>query len=85
MNSRIVKRTFEALKHPKGSVERAALNLKSETSEYMPSYKYTAIIEHPETETHYAFSSSHTFRTKTEAQEYLIFRSSNPNPLKSLS
>lgn len=36
----VVKRTFEALRHPKGSDERDRLNLDWLTSEYMPSYRY---------------------------------------------
>lgn len=35
-----VRRTFEAKKHPKGSPERAALNVDWLTSEYYSSYKY---------------------------------------------
>ncbi len=38
----IIKRTFEAAKHPVGSEERARLNCSPVTSEYMPSYKYLA-------------------------------------------
>ena len=37
---RLVRRTFAALKHPKGSEERSQLNLDWLTSEYMPSHKY---------------------------------------------
>ncbi len=37
----ISRRTFDACEHPKGSEERARLNLRAETSEYMPSYRYT--------------------------------------------
>ena len=36
----VVRRTFEASKHPKGSEERARLNRDARTSEYMPSYRY---------------------------------------------
>lgn len=36
----IVRRTFEAKRHPAGSAERARLNLEPETSEYMTSYRY---------------------------------------------
>ena len=53
----IHKRTFEALKHPKGSDERIKLNMDSRTSEYMPSYKYT--IE--------GKNFSRAFNTKKEA------------------
>lgn len=38
----VTRRTFEAKQHPKGSSERARLNTDPRTSEYMPSYKYTA-------------------------------------------
>jgi hypothetical protein len=37
---KVVRRTFEAAKFPKGSPERVALNGDWLTSEYMPSYKY---------------------------------------------
>lgn len=37
---KVAKRTFEAMKHPKGSPERDALNQDALTSEYMTSYKY---------------------------------------------
>lgn len=36
----VKRRTFEALKHPPGSTERAELNLDSLTSEYYPSHRY---------------------------------------------
>ena len=36
----IVRRTFEAAKHPKGSEERARLNCNAVTSEYLTSYRY---------------------------------------------
>lgn len=38
--SPLIRRTFEARKHPEGSAERARLNLRSETSEYYPSRRY---------------------------------------------
>ena len=37
---KVVKRTLEALKHPKGSKEREELNKDWLTSEYMTSHKY---------------------------------------------
>lgn len=37
---KVIRRTFEAAKHPKGSEERARLNMNAETSEYMPSMRY---------------------------------------------
>lgn len=52
----IVKRTFEAAKHPKESEERARLNCSPVTSEYMPSYKYLA--------------GGRQFRTKKEAADF---------------
>lgn len=55
----IHKRTFEALKHPKGSAERTELNKSAITSEYMPSYKYQRIGE----------NYSLAYRTKREAEE----------------
>lgn len=55
------KRTFEAAKHPKGSDERARLNLSSVTSEYMTSYKYSVIGDH--------FSTA--FKTKQQAIDYV--------------
>lgn len=42
-NIKIVKRTFKALEHPKGSAERNKLNKNIETSQYMKSYKYAVI------------------------------------------
>jgi len=53
----ITRRTFEALKHPKGSPEREALNRNSITSEYQPSNKYVVQNE----------AYSFAFRTKKEA------------------
>jgi hypothetical protein len=54
----IYKRTFEALKHPKGSAKRIELNKDAITSEYMLSYKYQAKGEN------YSFS----YRTKADAE-----------------
>jgi hypothetical protein len=56
----VIKRTFEATKHPKGSPERVELNKSVITSEYMTSYKYTV-----------DGLSSKTFRTKGEAMTYI--------------
>lgn len=67
MKTELIKRTFEAGKYPRGSQQRADLNLKAETSEYMPSYKYILRTFHPETDTHTAYVSDRNFRTKTEA------------------
>lgn len=54
----IVKRTFEAAKHPAGSPERAKLNLDGATSEFFPSYKY--IVRAP--------GFTQAVRTKAEAE-----------------
>lgn len=56
----ILKRTFEALKYPKGSEERNLLNISASTSEYMTSYKYVAITD--------GFSKS--CKTKSEAEAF---------------
>lgn len=53
----VIRRTFEAANHPKGSDERARLNENAVTSEYMPSYRYTT-------------SDGRSWRTKAEAQAY---------------
>lgn len=50
---KIIRRTFEAAKYPKGSPERDCLNRHVATSEYMPSYRYLA--------------EGRQFRTKAEA------------------
>jgi hypothetical protein len=59
----ITRRTFEAAKHPKGSPERARLNLDAVTSEYMPSYRYELKMTG-------AVNGSRSFRTKREAEAY---------------
>jgi len=56
----VIKRTFEAKKHPKGSAERKRLNEDNVTSEYMTSYKYAVKGKN--------LSSSR--RTKQEAIEW---------------
>ena len=56
---KVVKRTFEASNHAKGSPERERLNLSAETSEYMTSYRYL-ISDTP-----------YSFRTKTAADAKL--------------
>jgi len=58
----IVKRTFEALKYPKGSEERKLLNISAVTSEYMTSYKYVAITD--------GFSKS--CKTKSDAEQFAL-------------
>jgi len=64
----IIQRTFEAKKYPVGSKERLKFNLKPETSEYMTSYKFIVREHFPETETHYAYKSDHSFETLKEAK-----------------
>ena len=64
MKTEILKRTFEALSHPKGSEERKKLNEKSLTSEYMTSYKYILFVYHPETEETFVYTSQFSRRTK---------------------
>jgi len=44
-NWKIVKRTFEAFKHPRGSPERNRLNRSSLTSEYARKNKYLVVDE----------------------------------------
>jgi hypothetical protein len=58
----VVRRTFEAEKHPAGSAERARLNLDWLTSEYMTSYRYGLRADDG---THTPF----TYRTRVEAVE----------------
>lgn len=59
---KIIKRTFEALKHPEGSPERIKLNEEIITSEYQPEYHY--IVEAGNYQLH-------AFKTRKEAEEYL--------------
>jgi len=54
--AKVVRRTFEAAKYPKGSPERAELNKSWRTSEYMTSHRYG--VE----------GTPFTFRTKQEAE-----------------
>ena len=58
MKYTVHKRTFEALKYPKGSPERIKLNEDNITSEYMTSYKFA--LKGPNLST--------SFKTKHEAQ-----------------
>ena len=51
----VIRRTFEAAQYPEGSEERARLNEKAETSEYMPSHRYMTS------------GDKKSFRTKAEA------------------
>jgi hypothetical protein len=57
---KIAKRTFEASKYEKGSVERSKLNESPVTSEYMRSYKYVLLDDKGQT-------TSFAYRTKQEA------------------
>jgi len=45
METEIIKRTFEAKKHPKGSEERKELNKSATTSEYNPSEKFIVLVD----------------------------------------
>jgi hypothetical protein len=58
---KVVKRTFEALKYPKGSQDRVRLNGDWLTSEYMTSYRYGV---RKDDGGHTPF----TYRTKAEAE-----------------
>ena len=69
MKTEIKRRTFEAAKYPKGSKERNRLNEDLLTSEYMVSQKYTLFVFHPETETHLAYVSKFSYRTRSECEE----------------
>lgn len=69
----IIRRTFEAAKHPKGSAERSALNCDAATSEYLPSYRY--ILRKPALMSDGTQNPSQrfhdlTFRTKADAVAY---------------
>lgn len=59
-NYEVVKRTFAAKNFPKGSQERAQLNLSVVTSEYMPSYRYCVVDGQ---------SFGRAYRTKSEAEK----------------
>lgn len=71
MKVEVVRRTFEAAKHPKKSAERARLNEDAITSEYLPSHRYA--IRYP-----FIMSDgrqnpiqpfmTHTYHTKAEAE-----------------
>lgn len=58
MSIQVLRRTFAAAKHPKGSEERARLNRDAITSEYMPSERYRT-------------SDGRNFRTKRDAELYV--------------
>jgi len=59
---KLFKRTFEALKHAKGTAQRDALNCDAKTSEYMPSYKW--IVEDKD-------GLTRDFRTKQDAVKFI--------------
>lgn len=69
----VLKRTFEALKHPKGSTERAKFNDDALTSEYYTSHKYLSLRPfymsdgslHPQT------YIKTTHKNKQDASDYL--------------
>lgn len=63
INYRVLRRTFEAAKYPKGSEERSKLNLDSYTSEYYTSMKYELRWETD----NYPYPHKRQFRTKKEA------------------
>lgn len=65
MNYMLIKRTFEADKHPFGSAERARLNDKVETSEYMHSYKW--LVRDLKT------GFEQTFTSRASAEAYITF------------
>jgi hypothetical protein len=59
---KVVRRTFEAKRFPKGSKERARLNADSLTSEYLPTYQYVLRGDNGE-------YTPYCYHTKVEAQE----------------
>lgn len=76
-NGKVIRRTFEAEKHPKGSEERNRLNCNPITSEYLHGERYLVIWDaimddgtpNPSQEFH-----NRGFRTKHEAEEWLKAR-----------
>jgi hypothetical protein len=67
----VLRRTFEAQKHPKGSADRARLNLDPLTSEYMPSHRYllrTPALMSDGTPNPVQKFYDNTYRTKAEAE-----------------
>lgn len=63
---KVVRRTFEAAKFPKGSADRERLNLDWLTSEYMPSYRYG--VRNDDGTKVMVGLGAETFRTKREAE-----------------
>jgi len=72
-----LRRTFEAKKHPKGSVKRKKLNRSALTSEYQPSYKF--IVYHGKQ------PFDNTFRTKKEAEKWIPKGKEHEKKTKGLS
>jgi hypothetical protein len=78
----ILKRTFEAARHPKGSPERARLNEETLTSEYMTSMLWLATVEVTEPsliegERTVTYTRRETFRTKQQAQSWVDAKERN--------
>jgi len=73
MTVEVLRRTFFANQHPKGSPQRARLNLDTLTSEYMPSYRYIArqpfILSDGSTHPRQPFIDR-AFRTKAQAEAF---------------
>ncbi len=71
LSQKLIKRTFEAKKYPKGSIQRKKLNMNARTSEYMPSEKYRII-----TQVKFAHGGigelKENFRTKKAAEKRYI-------------
>lgn len=67
---RVVRRTFEAKKHPPGSAERAKLNESAITSEYLPSYRYL-VVSAAIAANYGPTCGAKQFRTKREAEQFL--------------
>lgn len=61
--NKALRRTFEAKKQPKGSVQRKKLNKSALTSEYMPSERYIVYYG--------GQPFSRSFITKKEAEKWL--------------
>ncbi len=75
MTTTVHKRTFTALKFPKGSPERDALNTNPLTSEYFPSQRYA--IQRPALMSDGSPNPTqkfwvNTFKTKAEAMDAAI-------------
>jgi hypothetical protein len=71
METKILKRTFDAEKYDIGSIERSKLNEQSITSEYYKSKPYIAVIEMPETPKNFKYELTRICRTKQDAEEWI--------------